>query len=403
MLRPYIVETAKGNPLIIWVLPHLAIFLVVYVAFMLVAAAVHFKATMYYKYKVPDEWRMSWERMNSSVGVALGAVTGVGHFILYGVIVYSLGYWTIQLESPGKNPKVVRFLNTARESLHSSGFEKLVAAFDPAPDSFYDAADAVGLLYSNPAVGRRFVSYPGTLSLMERPEFQTIITGAPIPSAPGQPGSPEAAAPPPPPEPPPSGGSAPPAAGSGLASQPNLDVLLANPKLQAIFKKKEIIAQINQVDMKDLVEFLKTGKSPKYKDAKVLGRWDLYIPATLIQTKKLHPQTPMGELARLKKLMNAVLTDVTLVIAPDSQIFLKGSLPGATELAEILAAKPPKLPAKPSGIKVLAQGTWKKDGKDYVAVFRGDKGDHSEGLSVLANDNVVTSFKGEGMVFTRSE
>lgn len=395
VLRSPIVEAAKGNPLIIWLAPPLGVFLLAYIIVLMLAAGVHLKVAFYHKYKVPDERRVVWERMNASVGTAVGVAAGVAHFIVYGVLVYSLGYWTVQLES-ADHPLPVRLLNSARDSLQSSGFEKLVAAFDPAPDDFYHAADAVGLIYNNPTVIRRFTDYPGALSLVERPEFQALLLGTPTPSAPGAPPAPPA--------------NLQPSTSSGDANketasqnQPGIGKLLANPKIRAIFQKKEIVAQISALDMKDLVEFLKTGKSPKYKEEKVLGRWDLFIPATLVQLKQRLPQIPLAELARLKKVMNTVMADVTLVVSPDSQVLVKGSLASATQLTDILSGKISGAATNAPGTKILAQGNWKKDGSNYVVVFKHEKGEQAEGMSVLTNDNLVTSFNSASMVFVRAD
>src|SRR5207302_970202 len=93
-----------------------------------------------------------------------------------GLVVYILGYLTIQVSAGANETGPVKYLNQARADLRSSGLEKTVAAFDPTPENYYLASDVLGLIYRNPLLHNRLSTYPPLLALGERQEFQDIAT-----------------------------------------------------------------------------------------------------------------------------------------------------------------------------------------------------------------------------------
>src|SRR5439155_13810207 len=103
----------------------------------------------------------------------------------------------------------------------------------------------------NPLLHSRLAGYPPFLSLAERQEFQDVATDTEFQNL--------------------------------LATQAAVGQIAGNPKTQAILNNREIIQQIEQTDLKDLREYLKTGESPKYGDTRILGRWQLDAYATLLQ------------------------------------------------------------------------------------------------------------------------
>src|SRR5262245_60786488 len=248
-VKPLVPLVGLKNPIWSWLLPPVIVFFLIAIIFIIVGFIVHRKVFLFYKYQTDDYQRLSWERLNKRLGACLGLVAGASYTILVGLVVYILGYLTIQVSAGDNDAAMVRYLNKARADLRESGLEKTVALFDPAPPKYYLAADLVGLLYHNPLLYTRLAGYPPFLALAERQEFQDVTTDTEFQNM--------------------------------LQTQPSVAQVVNHAKTQAILNNQEIIQQIEQTDLKDLREYLKTGESPKYVDVRILGRWQLDPYATL--------------------------------------------------------------------------------------------------------------------------
>ena len=97
----------------------------------------------------------------------------------------------------------------------------------------------------------RLSTYPPFLSLAERQQFQDIATDTEFQNM--------------------------------LATQTAVGQIINHPKTQAILNDQEIVQQLQQTDLKDLLEYLKSGESPKFADIRILGRWQLEPYATWLQ------------------------------------------------------------------------------------------------------------------------
>src|SRR2546430_16414765 len=125
------------------------------------------------------------------------------------------------------------------------------------------------LFYINGLRKSSFPPYPPFLSLAERQEFQDIANDTEYQNL--------------------------------LATQAPVGQLVRHPKTQAILGNQEIIQQLHQTDFKDLLEYLKTGESPKFADTKILGRWQLDPYATLLQEKRHRSRMTTAEMRLLKQ------------------------------------------------------------------------------------------------------
>ena len=65
LLRPLLTQMGLENPLWLWALPPLIVFVVVVAAFLALAKLVHMKVDLFYKYKTSDDNLWAWERLNS--------------------------------------------------------------------------------------------------------------------------------------------------------------------------------------------------------------------------------------------------------------------------------------------------------------------------------------------------
>lgn len=318
-IKPILPFVKLEHPVWSLIVPPLVIFILVMIAFKIVAMVVHRKVDMIYKYKRDDKTRFKWERMNARVGMSLGLINGAVYFVLLLIPFYVAGYLTAQLASGEEDPKGMKFINSTRQQIHDAKLDKVVAGYDPAPSNYYQAADILGLVKNNPLLVSRLAHYPVFLSLAERPEFQALANDVEV--------------------------------NQMIQTQAKVGDILKHPKVQAITTNVAVSKEISQLlgsDLPDLHQYLLTGKSEKYDDEKILGLWTLDINASAEQEKVLKPKTTPLELKRLKQNKYAPLQGLTFI--------------GTTDQKAIL-----KFPATAGGApaEVVGQGDWKAAGSNY--------------------------------------
>jgi len=279
------------NPIWSILLPPVIIFFLIALVFIVIGFVVHWKVNLHYKYQTDDFHRLSWERLNKRLGVSIGLIAGSAYTILLGLVVYILGYLTVQVSAGENETGLAKNLNQARNDLHASGLEKTVSAFDPTPENYYLASDILGLIYHNPLLHSRLSAYPPFLALAERQQFQDIATDTEFQNM--------------------------------LATQTAVGQIINHPKTQSILNDQDIVQQLQQTDLKDLLEYLKTGESPKFAEIRILGRWQLEPYATLLQEKKRRSRVTTAEMKLLKQQLEFVKS-YTLVVTPDNNVKLKG-------------------------------------------------------------------------------
>jgi hypothetical protein len=290
-LRPLVPMVGLTNPLWSMFLPPVVVFFLIALIFIGLGFLVHSKVNLYYKYRADDFERLAWERLNQRLGVCLGLVAGAVYTLILGVVIYVFGYLTLQVSAGDSEPGALGYLNKARRDLQSSGLETMVAALDPAPEKFYRASDILGLLYHNPLLHSRLAAYPPVLMLAERPEFQDVINDSEYQNM--------------------------------LQTQASLGQILNHPKTQVILGSQEIRDQLNQLNLKDLLDYLKTGVSEIYQGEPILGRWEL-DPNTTMQQEKKRRATMTSADMRILRYKVEFTKGFTLMIAPDNVARLKG-------------------------------------------------------------------------------
>ena len=125
------------------------------------AFMVHQKVDVHFKYHAGDLRLALWERLNRRLGLCLGLVNGALYIILISFVIFTFSYWTVQMASDDKDPRLVRILNRLGQDLQSTGFAKVARAIDPMPQVWYDAADLAGLIYNNPLMRSAAGPLPG--------------------------------------------------------------------------------------------------------------------------------------------------------------------------------------------------------------------------------------------------
>ena len=379
------------HPLLKWAVPPLVVFVLFLVIFGVISQLVHRKIEVHFKYKEADDTRMFWERMNNRLGLCVGLLTGAVYAVLFGVVVYVGGYWTTQLASPNENPFGMSFLNSAHAGLRPSGMEKIAAALEKMPPAWYDAADVLGLIYQNPDARSRLADYPISLALVEKPEFQQLANNTEL---------------------------------VGLVkNQGNIAEIIQHPKVQGIITNAAMLKQLEQIDLKDLSNYVATGKSPKYDGEKILGRWRFHLGATVQALKKKNPNLTAPQMIYLKRTVKEKLSDVTLLALADNQILVKGSVGNLEQAALVLSGRALPLAPKPNGAppggqpggqpaaapatgasSVIVQGTWKRDGAKYQITFGGNQ---NEEVTIKQGDNQMvlleTTFYSGALAFLKAD
>jgi hypothetical protein len=291
LVRPLVPKVGLENPVWSILLPPVIVFFIVALILVAVGFVVHWKLNLFFKYRTDEYQHQRWLRLNQRVGVSMGLVAGVVYSLLIGVVVYVLGYLTVQVSAGDSDPAAVRYLNKAREDLHSSGLESAVAPFAPAPEIYYSAADVLGLLYHNPLLHSRLATYPPFLALAERPELQDLAKDS--------------------------------AYQNMLATQASVNQIIQDPKTQSLMNNHSLLAELSQIDLKDLHLYLKTGESDLFGDRPILGRWEVDPFASMLQEKRRRVTLTVADMLKLREQMK-LLGGMRLIITPDNVVRLKG-------------------------------------------------------------------------------
>src|SRR5689334_8265020 len=99
VVKPLVPLVGLKNPVWSILVPPLISFFLIAIIFITVGFIVHWKVNLYYKYRTDDYHRLSWERLNKRLGVSIGLVAGAAYSILVGLVVYVLGYLTVQVSA----------------------------------------------------------------------------------------------------------------------------------------------------------------------------------------------------------------------------------------------------------------------------------------------------------------
>ena len=259
LVKALLVTLGLKTPPLAWLLAPLVVFVLISVIFKVAALMVHQKVDVHFKYHAGDLRLALWERLSRRLGLCLGLVNGALYLILLSFVIYPLSYWTVQMATEDKDPKTVRVLNRLGQDLQSTGFAKVARAVDPMPQVWYDSADLAGLIYNNPLSEARLARYPAFLGLAERPEFQDMANDTQFTEM--------------------------------LLRQEPIMSVLDHPKAQAIIQNPDLLQLLWATvvpDLKDLPNFLATGKSAKVR----LGEDSRPLE---LQRERRHGPVPPGQ------------------------------------------------------------------------------------------------------------
>ncbi len=414
LLAPLVPKVGLTHPLWAVVLPPVVVFLLIALAFVGLSFLAHHRVMLHFKYATDDYTRLRFERLNQRLGLALGLVGGAIYSLLVGLVFYIVGYPMVQVTTED-SPALQRFFSKVRQEIAESGLDRTLAAMDPMPENYYLTCDIVGLLYQNFApLQQRLANYPAFLSWGERPEFQEIATDTSLLNL--------------------------------LQTRGPVLELLNHPKIVALLGNPELRSELASLSLKDLYQYLKTGKSAKYDEEKILGWWQLDPRASFTLARRKNPNMPPRQMAELKQLFQVWIPQLLLMAAPDKSLVMRVELSDqarqilearraaeeAARQAQQQAAGVPQLPpgyaeryglmrrgpgasgteetpaqppAPPTpGSNFSGKGTWEREGSSlrYKLTFRNEQGQEVRGNAVIDQEEMTLAAAGYHLVLVRT-
>ncbi len=365
-LAPH-VRTALGavgfkNPVTVWSLAAPLAFLGVMLVFNSIAMAVYVKISGYYKFRATDDVRMRWERIDNGLGLSAGLLAAVVYLVAASAYIFHVGYVTAQVESPTDNPVWLKVVNKLRADLSGTKFDRVAAGVGQASPAFFQTADALGLLYHNPDLQARLPDYPLFMSLAEQGDLQGVFTNELYAVL--------------------------------LPARTNISLILKDPGTKQVIANGEVQRVMAELDLADLLNFLRTGGSEKYAKEPLVGKWQLDINSTVRQYAQANPKTTVVNQNRLRALLRYRMSDYVLLSTPDEKLYVKGAqkpIGNFTAVLGTLFTIPPQA-ANPEGkppTLTLAQGSWKKEGDKYQLSVQSEQGEKTAEVSLTGGKLAV--------------
>ena len=295
LVNPLLGLTGLKDPVVIWLLGPVVVFCIIVIVFKVIGMLVHRKVDVYYKYKAGDLKMGLWNRLSARLGLCLGLANAAVYLILISTAVYVLSYPTTQMANGPEAYWLIKLLNTAGKNVQDTGMNKVAAALDPLPESYYQTVDIVGLIYHNDLLEGRLARYPAFIAMGQRPEFQEIAKDKEFTEM--------------------------------RQRQAPIAEILNNPKAQSIVNNPDLLKEIWAIvlpNLADLKEFLTTGKSAKYTEP-ILGTWNFNLGRAIFIYKQKNPNVRATEMAVVRRDMTLIYQKTTLIAAPEpgKDVYLK--------------------------------------------------------------------------------
>ncbi len=317
------------------------------VLFKVAGAFVHRKVEFLFKYRLTDAQRTLWERMNHRVGAALGTIGGCIYFMATCLVITVLGYFTIQVGAAQSERTILKVFSKMAEDVVATHMDKVVGGFNPAPQSYYETCDFLGFLIQNRDVFKRMPTYPPFYAMTadhylegdparqnKSHAAQAVLDNAQYLKL--------------------------------LATETDPSVILDNETTQNLVTNTEFRAWVEGLDLNDLQEYLRTGRSPKYAEDKILGKWSFDWPASLMATKKENPDLLASEMIRYRKEVPERYESAVLTAALDKVITIRiNSRLEGTRLPSLTNAPP----------RTSYTGQWRRSGTGYALDLRTKAGE----------------------------
>jgi len=266
---------------------------------------VNSKIDFWLKHLATELQRRTWAYLDRGAGVFLGICTGVIFILIIATGSYAPGYLCAQTTSSNDDqPWGVAYLNDFAKGMQANGLDKIAARWDKTPKKYFEACDLVGLIASNPQVMYRVEHYPLVYAMADQDEVSGVLRD------------------------------------QGLS-----DILKGRKGAWAIFNNGSVQTFLNsaayaqlrdELDQKDFVEYLKTGKSAKYDNFKILGDWELDVDRLILMTKKGMPGITSKEMSYLRMILSEYFKDAKLRATADKRLKLTDVTENMGEMIHIV-------------------------------------------------------------------
>lgn len=296
VLKPLVAMTGLKQPIILSFVGPAIAFVLVLAIFKIVAYAIHQKLQTYYKYNDSETKRLLFERLNSRLGIAVGVANGTIYFFVIVVCAHLLGYFATQVKGSPNDPIATKIAARLAADAQATGMHKAVTPFLPVEEPYYDAVDIVGAVYHNPLLQKRLSSYPVFVTLAERAEFKALAEDLKFQEL------------------------------WLRQPRPSVAELMAHEKVKPLLENEELMKDVMRLvggDLKDLKSYVETGKSPKYDDEKILGRWSFDYRDSIALARRTKPNIGSAELRQLRRVLGGAMADATLTATIDNRVILR--------------------------------------------------------------------------------
>lgn len=353
VLSPVIAAMGLKQPVALSFLGPIVAFLLVLTIFKAIAFAVNKQIDAYYKYKDSETKRMMFERLNARVGIAVGVANGVIYVFIFSVLMHVLGYFATQVQGAQNDAITTKLAAKIGKDLQATGMTRAISPFVPAGESYYDAADILGAVYHNPLLQKRLASYPVFVTLAERPEFKAMAEDLKFQEF------------------------------WLRQPRPGIGELLAHEKVKPLVNNDELFKNILDMlggDLKDLKMYVETGKSAKYDDEKILGRWSFDYRDSVALARRNKPNMGTVELRQLRRVLGGTMANSTLTATIDKRIILR----------------------TPSNSKApTTEGSWEGQGGGKYVLKLNEGGKSYQVPALVEGNRVVVTRENYAMVFEK--
>jgi len=315
------------HPILINFLGPMVPLLVIFLVFFGAGFFAHKKIHMFFKYRSDDETFFRWERVNKQLGICLGILNGTALVFLICIGFYVLGYFTVQVESEGKDPWYLSLVNSVAKDIDDTGFSRSLAPFVPASATYFMASDVLGFLYHNPDLKDRLSRYPLFLPLAEESRFQEL------------------------------GGNE--TFQNFWKAKPSLVEFSTQNQVEPLASDAQFYANMHKLldgHFQDLMAFLRTGESPMYADQQIVDRWLFNLGASWKHSSKVKSNMTVAEKKWLLSVYQALWKDSSLTAFLDNSVLLKNK--GRTGGSQTLKGKWEHAYAGKYTLRVIEEGQW---------------------------------------------
>jgi len=321
LIAPVLKIFGLKHPIVLAFIGPLVVFIIILGAFKIAGHVIHRKVDNHYKYKGSDTMRLLFERLNQRLGICMGVVNALVYVLLIANVFYVLGYFTVQVASSPKDPFTMKLVNNIANDIKSTSLHKAVGPFLFAKENYFDAVDAAGDIFHNPVVQSRLASYPPFLPVADRKEFKDLGNDTKFQEF--------------------------------WLTGPDYESFKNHPKVAPLLDNVELYTNVTaqlKGDYKDLKIWLETGKTDKFGDEKIIGRWEFDPGASMAHARKAKPNITLAEIRLLRRTFMG-LSNANFVAFLDNTARLR--LPGSNSVQSL-------------------QGTWQSGGSDKYALSFSD-------------------------------